>query len=368
MLKFSVTHTDGNARRGVLELRHGVVDTPAFMPVGTYGTVKAMSPAELTELGAQMVLGNTFHLWLRPGLEVIAAHGGLHRFMGWRGPILTDSGGFQVFSLGPLRKITEQGVRFQSPVNGDPLFLTPEESMRIQRVLDADIAMVFDECTPYPADLEQARESMELSLRWAARSRQAYEGSGNALFGIVQGGMHEALRDASLAGLTGIGFDGYAIGGLSVGEAKSDMLRVLRHTAPQLPAARPRYLMGVGTPADIVAAVAAGVDMFDCVLPTRNARNGWVYTRHGVIKLRNARYRADTAPLDERCHCYTCCNFTRAYLHHLQRVNEILGARLNTLHNLHYYQELMGELRRAIESRRFEPWAGEFTQNGDKWC
>ncbi|MBI3917867.1 MAG: tRNA guanosine(34) transglycosylase Tgt [Betaproteobacteria bacterium] len=367
-MDFKLLGTDGNARRGVLTLAHGAVDTPAFMPVGTYGTVKAMSPAELRELGAQIVLGNAFHLWLRPGIEVIAAHGGLHRFMGWNGPILSDSGGFQVYSLGPLRKVSEEGVKFQSPVNGDPLFLTPEESMRIQRVLNSDIAMVFDECTPYPADYEQARASMELSLRWAERSRRAHEGSTNALFGIVQGGMHVALRDASLAGLTQIGFDGYAIGGLSVGEAKSDMMRVLLHTAPRLPASQPRYLMGVGTPDDIITAVAAGVDMFDCVLPTRNARNGWVFTRDGVIKLRNARYRDDTGPLDERCACYTCRNFTRAYLHHLQRVNEILGARLNTLHNLHYYQELMNELRRAIELRRLEQWVVDFARKDDASC
>ncbi len=351
-MQFSVNATDGAARRGRLTLPHGVVDTPAFMPVGTYGTVKALSPRELVEIGAQIVLGNTFHLWLRPGLDVIEAHGGLHRFMGWDGPLLTDSGGYQVYSLGPLRKITEEGVRFQSPVNGDPCFLTPEESMRIQRVLGADIVMVFDECTPYPAEYDQARDSMRLSLRWAERSKRAHEGNGNALFGIVQGGMHEELRDESLAGLAGIGFDGYAIGGLSVGETKREMMRILRHTAPRLPAERPRYLMGVGTPEDIVAAVAAGVDLFDCVLPTRNARNGWIYTRRGVIKLRNARFRDDTAPLDEQCACYTCRNFTRAYLHHLQRVNEILGARLNTLHNLHYYHGLMRGLRAAIERRQ----------------
>ncbi len=356
-MEFKVTATDGAARRGQLTLPHGVVDTPAFMPVGTYGTVKAMSPQELRELGAQIVLGNTFHLWLRPGTDVIAAHGGLHRFMGWDGPILTDSGGYQVYSLGALCKITEEGVRFQSPVNGDPCFLTPEESMRIQRALDADIVMVFDECTPYPATLEQARDSMRLSLRWAERSKRAHEGNGNALFGIVQGGMHEPLRDESLAGLARIGFDGYAIGGLSVGETKRELMRILQHTAPQLPADRPRYLMGVGTPQDLVAAVAAGIDMFDCVLPTRNARNGWVYTRRGVIRLRNARYRDEVKPLDEECSCYTCRNFTRAYLHHLQRVNEMLGARLNTLHNLHYYQELMRGLRAAIEGGRFADFA-----------
>ena len=351
-MQFKISATDGAARRGVLETAHGNIDTPAFMPVGTYGVVKGMSPVEVRELGAQIVLGNTFHLWLRPGLDVIGAHGGLHRFMGWDGPILTDSGGFQVFSLGEMRKISEEGVKFQSPVNGDACFLTPEESMRIQRVLNSDIVMAFDECTAHPATLEQARDSMQLSMRWAARSKAAHAGNPNALFGIVQGGMYEQLRDESLAKLTDIGFDGYAIGGLSVGEPKPDMLRILRHTAPRLPADRPRYLMGVGTPSDIVAAVAAGIDMFDCVLPTRNARNGWLYTRHGVIKLRNARYRDDLTPLDPDCGCYTCSHFTRAYLHHLQRVNEMLGARLNTLHNLHYYQELMAELRAAIAEGR----------------
>jgi queuine tRNA-ribosyltransferase len=353
-MQFNITATDGAARRGVLETAHGAIDTPAFMPVGTYGAVKGMSPVEVSGLGAQIILGNTFHLWLRPGLEVIAAHGGLHRFIGWQGPILTDSGGFQVFSLGELRKISEEGVKFQSPVNGDACFLTPEESMRIQRVLNSDIVMAFDECTPHPATEQQARESMRLSMRWAARSKAAHAGNPNALFGIVQGGMFEHLRDESLAELVNIGFDGYAIGGLSVGEPKPDMLRILRHTAPRLPAGRPRYLMGVGTPSDIVAAVAAGIDMFDCVLPTRNARNGWLYTRHGVIKLRNARYRDDLAPLDPDCACYTCRNFTRAYLHHLQRVNEMLGARLNTLHNLHYYQELMAGLRAAIAEGRLD--------------
>jgi queuine tRNA-ribosyltransferase len=367
-MEFELMRQDGQARCGRLKLTHGEVETPAFMPVGTYGTVKAMSPAELVEIGAQIVLGNTFHLWLRPGLDVIAAHGGLHRFMGWSGPILTDSGGFQVFSLGELRKITEEGVKFQSPVNGDPCFLSPEESMRIQRVLNSDIAMVFDECTPYPATLEQARESMQLSLRWAARSKQAHQGNPNALFGIVQGGMYEALRNESLAGLVDIGFDGYAIGGLSVGETKPEMRRILAHTAPLLPADRPRYLMGVGTPQDIVEAVAAGIDMFDCVLPTRNARNGWVFTRHGIIKLRNARYRDEVSPLDEQCDCYTCRNFTRAYLHHLQRANEILGARLNTLHNLHYYQELMRGLRQAIAAGRLSDFIAEFRQIQEKTC
>ena len=351
-MKFTLSRTDGLARRGRLELAHGIVETPAFMPVGTYGTVKAMRPDDLSATGAQIVLGNTFHLWLRPGLPVIEAHAGLHAFMGWKGPILTDSGGFQVFSLGELRKITEEGVAFRSPVNGDACFLSPEESMRIQRVLNSDIVMVFDECTPYPADERAAADSMRMSLRWAERSRRAHTGNPNALFGIVQGGMHEGLRDESLKELEAIGFEGYAIGGLSVGEPKEDMLRILRHTAPQLPAAAPRYLMGVGTPDDIVKAVVSGVDMFDCVMPTRNARNGWIFTRNGTIRLRNARYRDDVRPLDEACSCHTCRNFSRAYLHHLQRINEILGAHLNTLHNLYYYQELMSGLRDAIQAGR----------------
>ncbi|MDH5535024.1 MAG: tRNA guanosine(34) transglycosylase Tgt [Betaproteobacteria bacterium] len=367
-MQFELLGIDGVARRGVITTAHGRVETPAFMPVGTYGTVKAVSPAELIELGADIVLANTFHLWLRPGLEVIAAHGGLHRFMGWQRPILTDSGGFQVYSLGAMRKITEEGVRFQSPVNGDSLFLTPEDSARIQRVLNSDIVMVFDECTPYPAELDVARESMRLSMRWAERSKRAHEGNANALFGIVQGGMHEQLRDESVAVLARLGFDGYAIGGLSVGETKDEMLRILKHTALRLPSDRPRYLMGVGTPRDIVAAVAAGIDMFDCVLPTRNARNGWVFTRRGVVKLRNARYRDDLAPLDEACGCYTCRHFTRAYLHHLQRVNEILGARLNTLHNLFYYLDLMRQLRAAIESRRLADFVAEFERGQGESC
>jgi queuine tRNA-ribosyltransferase len=347
-MKFTVTQQDGSARRGSLELTHGSVETPAFMPVGTYGTVKAMSPLELEQLGAEIVLGNTFHLWLRPGMEVIAKHGGLHRFMGWTRPILTDSGGFQVFSLGALRKITEEGVAFASPVNGDRLLLTPEESMRIQMTLDSDIAMVFDECTPYPASEAQAAASMRLSMRWARRSKDAFRSS-NALFGIVQGGMYESLRDESLEQLTGIGFDGYAIGGLSVGEPAGERRRIVAHVVPRMPAGRPRYLMGMGTPEDLVEAVLAGIDLFDCVLPTRNARNGWLFTRFGDVKIRNARHRDDPAPLDERCGCYACRNFSRAYLHHLQKTNEILGARLNTLHNLHYYQDLMRALRGAIE-------------------
>ena len=361
-MKFTVHATDGAARAGTLELARGSVETPVFMPVGTYGAVKAMSPAELVENGTRIVLGNTFHLWLRPGVEVIAAHGGLHRFIGWTGPLLTDSGGYQVFSLGELRKITEEGVRFASPINGDRLLLTPEESMRIQRVLDADIAMVFDECTPYPTSERDTEESMRLSLRWAERSKRAHEGNPNALFGIVQGGMVENLRDESLEALASIGFDGYAIGGLSVGEAKREMLRVMAHTAPRLPADKPRYLMGVGTPEDIVESVAAGIDMFDCVLPTRNARNGWLFTRHGDVKIRNARYRDDTRALDGTCPCYTCAHFSRSYLHHLQKVNEILGARLNTLHNLHYYQTLMRELRGAIAERKLADTIATFRE------
>ncbi len=361
-MQFDLLATSGAARRGRLTLAHGVVETPVFMPVGTYGTVKAMAPNELVEIGAQIVLGNTFHLWLRPGLEVIRAHGGLHRFMGWDKPILTDSGGFQVFSLGELRKITEDGVKFSSPINGDKLFMRPEDSMQIQHVLNSDIVMIFDECTPYPADERQAAESMRLSLRWAQRSRDEHDrlGNGNALFGIVQGGMFETLRDESLSQLTGIGFDGYAIGGLSVGEPKEDMARILAHTAPRLPADRPRYLMGVGTPEDIVYAVSQGIDMFDCVMPTRNARNGWLFTRHGDVKIKNACHKDDTRPLDETCGCYTCRHFTRAYLHHLHRIGEILGARLNTIHNLYYYQTLMAELRAAIEAGDLDRYTGEF--------
>jgi queuine tRNA-ribosyltransferase len=321
-----------------------------------------MSPAELSEIGAQIVLGNTFHLWLRPGLEVIEKHGGLHRFMGWNGPILTDSGGFQVFSLATLRKVSEEGVQFASPLNGDRLLLTPEESMRIQRTLGADIVMVFDECLEHPASDKQAEKSMHRSLRWAERSKRAHHGNANALFGIVQGGMYERLRDASLEGLAAIGFDGYALGGLSVGEPKKERARMLAHCAPQLPADRPRYLMGMGTPEDIVEAVLAGMDMFDCVLPTRNARNGWLYTRFGDVKIRNARWRDDVRPLDEACACYACRNFTRAYLYHLQKANEILGARLNTIHNLHYYLELMRELRAAIEAGRLADTAARLLE------
>jgi queuine tRNA-ribosyltransferase len=359
-MKFSLLATDGNARRGTLSLAHGEVRTPAFMPVGTYGSVKAMSPVELVEVGADIVLGNTFHLWLRPGLDVIEAHGGLHRFMGWERPILTDSGGFQVFSLGAMRKISEEGVAFQSPINGDKLFLTPEESMRIQRVLGADVVMVFDECTGYPATRDEAADSMRLSLRWAQRSKAAHGENANALFGIVQGGMHEELRDESLAGLERIGFDGYAIGGVSVGEPKEDMARIVAHSAPRMPAQSPRYLMGVGTPEDLVDGVANGIDMFDCVMPTRNARNGWLFTRFGDVKIKNARHRADTGPLDPECGCYACRHFSRAYLHHLHRTNEILGARLNTIHNLFYYEALMGEMRDAISGGSFAAFRGRF--------
>jgi len=364
-LHFELLATDGTARRGRVTLNHGIVETPIFMPVGTYGSVKAIGPDELRQNDAQIILGNTFHLWLRPGLDVIQAHGGLHRFMGWQQPILTDSGGFQVWSLGALRKISEQGVKFSSPVNGDKLFMGPEESMQIQKVLNSDIAMIFDECTPYPATETQAAESMRLSLRWARRSKDEFERlqNPNALFAIVQGGMYEALRDESLAGLQEIGFHGYAVGGLSVGEPKEDMRRILNHIAPRLPVAQPRYLMGVGTPEDLVASVKAGMDMFDCVMPTRNARNGHLFTRFGDLRLRNAKYKNDLRPIDETCACYTCRHFTRAYLHHLDRANEILGARLNTIHNLHYYLNLMGEMRAAIEQQGFHDFEQQFHQD-----
>ncbi|HYD63642.1 MAG TPA: tRNA guanosine(34) transglycosylase Tgt [Noviherbaspirillum sp.] len=367
MLNFKLLKTDGKARRGRLTLNHGVVETPIFMPVGTYGSVKAMSPEELHEVGAQIILGNTFHLWLRPGLDVVGKFDGLHRFIGWTKPILTDSGGFQVFSLGAMRKITEEGVKFASPINGDKLFLSPEISMQIQRVLNSDIVMQFDECTPYeidgrPATEAEAAKSMRMSLRWAKRSRDEFDKgeNPNALFGIVQGGMFENLRDESLAGLQEIGFEGYAIGGLSVGEPKEDMMRVLEHVGPRLPADKPHYLMGVGTPEDLVAGVANGVDMFDCVMPTRNARNGWLFTRFGDLKIKNSRYKDDDKPLDETCECYTCRNFSRAYLYHLHRAGEILGARLNTIHNLHYYLQLMREMRAAIDADRFQDFVVQF--------
>ncbi len=367
-MKFDLLATSGQARRGRLELNHGVVETPVFMPVGTAGTVKSVTPDEVRDLGAQIVLGNTFHLWLRPGLEVIAAFGGLHDFMQWHGPILTDSGGFQVYSLTHLRKITEEGVKFNSPIDGARLMLTPEQSMAIQRTLNSDIVMIFDECTPYPADWQTARVSMELSLRWAERSKIAHADNPNALFGIVQGGMHEDLRDRSVAELSRIGFDGYAIGGLSVGEPKEDMTRILAHTAPQLPTDRPRYLMGVGTPEDIVYAVGQGIDMFDCVMPTRNARHGVLFTRHGDLRIKNARHRLDTGPLDPTCDCYTCRNFSRAYLHHLFRAGESLAGRLNTIHNLHYYQTLMAELRQAIESDRYAEFVTGFNNDRKTPC
>jgi len=359
-MKFDVLKTDGKARRGVLQLAHGTVQTPAFMPVGTYGTVKAMSPAELTTIGFEIVLSNTYHLSLRPGLAVIEAHGGLHRFMGWDKPIITDSGGFQVFSLGAMRKITEEGVKFSSPLNGDKIFISPEESMRIQKVLNSDIVMIFDECTPYPATEQQAADSMRLSLRWAARSKAAHAGNPNALYGIVQGGMFEDLRDESARELVAMNFDGYAIGGLSVGEPKDDMVRILRHTAPQLPTNKPRYLMGVGTPKDLVHAVGEGIDQFDCVLPTRNARHGILFTRRGEMRIRNARWKLDTDPIDPQCGCHACLHFSRAYLHHLIRANEILGARLATLHNLHYYHGLMAQMRAAIESGGFADFGMRF--------
>ena len=361
-MKFDLLKTDGLARRGRLHLAHGIVETPIFMPVGTYGTVKAMAPSELKEIGSQIVLGNTFHLWLRPGSEIIRAHGGLHGFMQWDKPILTDSGGFQVFSLGELRKITEEGVKFSSPIDGAKLFMRPEDSMQIQHALNSDVVMIFDECTPYPATVDQAAKSMRLSLRWAQRSRDEHDrlGNTNALFGIVQGGMYESLREESLEALDRIGFDGMAIGGLSVGEPKDDMARILAHTAPRLPTHKPRYLMGVGTPEDLVHGVSHGIDMFDCVMPTRNARNGHLFTRYGDVKIKNARYRNDVRPLDESCRCYGCQNFSRAYLHHLFRAGEILGARLNTIHNLHYYLQLMQEMRDAIEAGQFTNFQRSF--------
>ena len=362
-MQFSIAAQAGPVRSGVLSVAHGTVDTPAFMPVGTYGTVKAMTPEELRLVGAEMVLGNTFHLMLRPGMEIIGLHGGLHGFMHWDGPILTDSGGFQVFSLGAMRKITEEGVRFRSPIDGSPVFLGPEESMAVQRDLGSDIVMVFDECTPYPASYDQARASMELSLRWARRSRQAHEGNPNALFGIVQGGLYENLRQASLSGLVELGFDGYAIGGLSVGEPKEDRRRVLNALLAAMPWDRPRYLMGVGTPEDIVEAVGFGVDMFDCVLPTRNARNGHLFTRFGDLRIRNARFRDDPRPIDAECACYTCRNFSRAYLRHLDKCGEILGARLNTIHNLFYYEDLMRRIRSAIEADAWPAFVAEFHGN-----
>ncbi|HUG98610.1 MAG TPA: tRNA guanosine(34) transglycosylase Tgt [Gammaproteobacteria bacterium] len=359
-MKFALLATDGRARRGRLELARGAIETPVFMPVGTYGTVKAMTPEELVALGASIILGNTFHLMLRPGTDVIRAHGGLHGFMHWERPILTDSGGFQVWSLAALRRVSEEGVSFASPVDGAQVALGPERSMEVQRLLGADIVMAFDECTPYPATETEARESMELSLRWAARCRSAHADNPAALFGIVQGGMHLPLREASLAGLLELGFDGYALGGLSVGESAGEREAVLEAVAPAMPAAQPRYLMGVGTPEDLVESVARGIDMFDCVMPTRHARNGYLFTRRGTLRIRNARHRDDAGPLDPECGCYTCANFSRAYLRHLERCNEILGARLNTIHNLHYYLDLMAQMRAAIAANAFESWRRGF--------
>ena len=367
MLDFELINTSSNARRGRLKLAHGTVETPIFMPVGTYGSVKAMSPENLDDIEAQIILGNTFHLWLRPGLDVIGQFGGLHDFIGWDKPILTDSGGFQVFSLGAMRKISEEGVKFASPINGSKLFLSPEISMQIQHVLNSDIVMQFDECTPYlindrPATKDEAAQSMRLSLRWGQRSKDEFDRNENknALFGIVQGGMFTDLRDESLAGLSQMGFNGIAIGGLSVGEPKEEMNRILSHIGPRLPAQMPHYLMGVGTPEDLVAGVASGIDMFDCVMPTRNARNGWLFTRFGDIRIRNARYKDDSKPLDETCQCYACRHFSRAYIHHLNRVGEILGAQLSTIHNLHYYLQLMNDLRKAIENDRFNEFTAQF--------
>jgi queuine tRNA-ribosyltransferase len=371
MLQFDLITTEGKARRGRLTLNHGVVETPIFMPVGTYGTVKGVMPQSLHDMGAQIILGNTFHLWMRPGLDIMKQFGGLHKFENWHKPILTDSGGFQVWSLGEMRKISEEGVRFASPVNGDKLFLTPEISMQIQTILNSDIVMQFDECTPYwkgdkslghITTEREARASMELSLRWAKRCQTEFDKlqNPNALFGIVQGGMFPNLREESLAALADMNLPGYAIGGVSVGEPKDEMLRVMNHIAPKLPANKPRYLMGVGTPEDLVAGVATGVDMFDCVMPTRNARNGHLFTRFGDLRLRNSRYKADERPIDETCTCYTCQNFSRAYLHHLDRCGEMLGPMLTTIHNLHYYLNLMQEIRDALEGKRFAAFQAQF--------
>ena len=359
-MTFELDTTDGKARRGRLTFDRGVVETPAFMPVGTYGTVKGMKTDEVEALGAHIILGNTFHLMLRPGTDIIEQHGGLHEFMNWDKPILTDSGGFQVFSLGKMRKITEEGVRFSSPVNGEKIMLTPERSMEVQRSLNSDVVMIFDECTPYPATHKESKDSMELSLRWAHRSKVAHGDSPNALFGIIQGGMYEDLREVSVAGLNAIDFDGYAIGGLSVGEPKEDMIRILDHTTPLIPKDKPRYLMGVGKPEDLVEGVRRGIDMFDCVMPTRNARNGHLFVNTGVIKIRNASHKTDTGPLDDTCDCYTCKNYSRAYLHHLDKCKEILGSQLNTLHNLHFYQKVMQGLRDAIEQGKLDAFVEEF--------
>ncbi len=360
LMKFDLLKGGLGPRRGRLQFPRGTIETPAFMPVGTYGTVKAMTPEELKDIGAEIILGNTFHLMLRPGMDIIKAHGDLHDFMHWDKPILTDSGGFQVFSLAKLRKITEEGVSFNSPVDGSKVLLTPEKSMEVQRDLGSDIVMIFDECTPYPATEQEARESMELSMRWAQRSKDAHEGNPSALFAIVQGGMYPQLREVSAQGLTEIGFDGYAIGGLSVGEPEDERNTVLETTTPLLPEDKPRYLMGVGTPEDIIESVRRGVDMFDCVIPTRNARTGFLYTSTGVVKIRNSQYKDDIRPVDENCGCYTCRNYSRSYLRHLDKCREILSSRLNTIHNLYYYQQLMREIREAIEEDRFDDYVKDF--------
>lgn len=365
-MKYELKTTDGLARRGELTFDRGTVQTPTFMPVGTYGTVKGMLPKDVKDIGAEIVLGNTFHLMLRPGTEVVKAHGDLHDFMQWQGPILTDSGGFQVFSLGDIRKITEEGVKFQSPIDGSEVYLNPEIAMQVQRDLGSDIVMIFDECTPYPAEVDVARKSMQLSLRWAKRSKAAHGDNPSALFGIVQGGMHEALRTESLEGLSDIDFDGYAIGGLSVGEPKEDMIRILNHLGPIMPQDRPRYLMGVGKPEDLVEAVSRGIDMFDCVMPTRNARNGHLFTVEGTVKIRNAKHKHDTGPLDPTCDCYTCTNFSRSYLHHLDKCGEILGSQLNTIHNLRHYQFIMAELREAIAEHRLSDYIKHFYERQGK--
>ncbi len=359
-MEFKLKNTDGYARRGQLKFARGTIETPIFMPVGTYGTVKSLTPEDLTGIGAQIILGNTFHLMLRPGMDAVKAHGDLHDFMHWDKPILTDSGGFQVFSLGAMRKISEQGVTFKSPINGSKIFMGPEESMQVQRDLGSDIVMIFDECTPYPATIEEAADSMRLSLRWAERSKNAHADNPAALFGIVQGGMYEHLRQESIDGLLDIGFDGYAIGGLSVGEPKDEMMATLDVVHPKMPVDKPRYLMGVGTPEDLVEAVRRGIDMFDCVMPTRNARNGHLFTSTGVIKIRNSQYELDTRPLDENCDCYTCQNYSRSYLRHLDKCKEMLGSRLNTIHNLYYYLQLMQDMRDAIEKSEFDGFVQQF--------
>ena len=359
-MKFEISKIDGHARTGNLIFDKGIVRTPAFMPVGTYGTVKSLTPSDILRSGADIVLGNTFHLMLRPGTEIIRKHGSLHNFMRWEKPILTDSGGFQVFSLGKMRKITEDGVIFKSPIDGSTVSPDPEKSMEVQRALGSDIVMIFDDCTPYPATKKQAMESMRLSLRWAERSKVAHAGNPSALFGIIQGGMHEDLRGESLEELTAIGFDGYAIGGLSVGEPKKDMQTILNAIGPKMPQNKPRYLMGVGKPEDIIRAVQRGVDMFDCVMPTRNARNGHLFTSEGIIRIRNSVYKDDLNPLDPECDCYTCSNFSRSYLHHLEKCKEMLGPQLNTIHNLRFYQKLMSQIRGAIAEGNLDSFANNY--------